>query len=63
MDADPHGLDILSVFKFGSAGMEHEREGLVAPRLEWLGVYGSEIAASVFFKSVQFKYRLINYVP
>ncbi|KAG8882980.1 endodeoxyribonuclease [Tulasnella sp. 331] len=43
VDADPHGLDILSVFKFGSASMEHERETLEASRLEHIGVSATEL--------------------
>jgi meiotic recombination protein SPO11 len=43
VDADPHGLDILSTYKFGSHTMMHENELLVAPRLEWIGVKRSDI--------------------
>lgn len=48
VDADPHGLDILSVFKFGSASMEHERETLEAPRLQHIGVWATELDLLVF---------------
>ncbi|CAE6434409.1 unnamed protein product [Rhizoctonia solani] len=36
VDADPHGMDILSVYKFGSKTMAHEE--LAAERVEWMGV-------------------------
>ncbi len=44
VDADPYGIDILSVYKYGSQRMSHENERLVAPNVRWLGLFGSEIA-------------------
>lgn len=38
MDGDPFGLDILSVYKFGSKSLRHFNEELVARRIKWLGV-------------------------
>lgn len=38
VDADAHGLEIVTTYKFGSRAMMHENESLVAPRLEWIGV-------------------------
>lgn len=43
VDADAYGLDILSVYKFGSNSMAHERHQLTAPRIEWIGIKGSEL--------------------
>lgn len=43
VDGDPYGLDILSVYKFGSMQMRHESESLVAKRVEWLGLWASEL--------------------
>ncbi|EPQ57433.1 topoisomerase acting in meiosis, partial [Gloeophyllum trabeum ATCC 11539] len=43
VDGDAYGLDILSVYKFGSASMRHENEKLAASRLEWLGIWSSEL--------------------
>ncbi|KAG8904196.1 endodeoxyribonuclease [Tulasnella sp. 403] len=43
VDADPHGIDIASVFKYGSRSMEHQNTILRASRLEWIGVYSSEL--------------------
>lgn len=43
VDADPHGIEILSVFKFGSAAMDHQRDRLAAPRIQWIGVFSSEL--------------------
>ncbi|GEM09843.1 meiotic recombination protein SPO11 [Rhodotorula toruloides] len=42
VDSDPHGLDILSTYRFGSAALSHESANLAVPRLEWLGVKGTE---------------------
>lgn len=43
VDADAYGLDILSVYKFGSDSMAHEGHQLTAPRIEWIGIKGSEL--------------------
>jgi len=44
VDGDPHGLDILSVYKFGSASMKHEVDKLAANRIESVGIWGSELS-------------------
>ncbi|KAG8902123.1 endodeoxyribonuclease [Tulasnella sp. 408] len=43
IDADPHGIEILSVFKYGSLAMDHQRDKLAAPRIQWIGVFASEL--------------------
>ncbi|KAH8083802.1 Spo11/DNA topoisomerase VI subunit A [Cristinia sonorae] len=45
VDADPYGIDILSVYKYGSAAMSHEHSTLAAPRIEWIGVFSSELSS------------------
>lgn len=47
VDADPYGIDILSVYKYGSASMAHERDTLAASRVKWIGVMASELSESV----------------
>ncbi|GAA6051033.1 hypothetical protein JCM3770_005465 [Rhodotorula araucariae] len=42
VDSDPHGLSILSVYKHGSSSQAHDSANLVVPRVQWLGVKGSE---------------------
>lgn len=42
VDSDPHGIHILSTYKLGSTGMQYDVENLVTPRLEWIGVKGTE---------------------
>lgn len=44
VDGDPYGLDILAVYKYGSQSMHHEKEKLAARRIEWLGLWTSELA-------------------
>lgn len=44
VDSDSYGLDILSVYKYGSRSLRHENEKLAAGRIEWLGIWASEIA-------------------
>ena len=44
VDGDAYGLDILSVYKYGSRSLRHENDKLAARRIEWLGIWASEIA-------------------
>lgn len=46
VDADPYGIDILSVYKYGSGSMAHE-ERLIARRVRWAGVMVSELSRCV----------------
>ncbi|KAG8714216.1 endodeoxyribonuclease [Ceratobasidium sp. 423] len=41
VDGDPHGMEILSVYKFGSKTMAHEE--LAAERVEWIGVKRADL--------------------
>jgi meiotic recombination protein SPO11 len=43
VDSDPFGLDILSVYKYGSQRMQHENDKLAARRIKWLGIWASEL--------------------
>ncbi|KAF8488396.1 Spo11/DNA topoisomerase VI subunit A [Gautieria morchelliformis] len=45
VDADAFGLDILSVYKFGSQSLAHERNRTTAPRIIWLGLWASELSS------------------
>ncbi|KAI0633406.1 DNA topoisomerase IV alpha subunit [Trametes polyzona] len=45
VDGDAYGIDILSVYKYGSLSMQHENEQLAAARIQWLGIWASELAA------------------
>ncbi|KAI0356160.1 DNA topoisomerase IV alpha subunit [Trametes cingulata] len=45
VDGDAYGIDILSVYKYGSTRMQHEKEHLAAARMQWLGLWSSELAA------------------
>ena len=46
VDGDPHGIEILSVYKFGSRNLRHESEKLAASRLQWLGIWSTELDES-----------------
>lgn len=48
VDGDPYGIDILSVYTNGSVSLRHENEKLAAGRVEWLGIWASELAESVY---------------
>ncbi|CAE6427164.1 unnamed protein product [Rhizoctonia solani] len=41
VDADPHGMEILSVYKFGSKILAHE--DVAAERVQWIGVKRADI--------------------
>ncbi|PFX31488.1 Meiotic recombination protein SPO11 [Stylophora pistillata] len=43
VDADPHGIEILSVYKFGSKALSFDAQSLTVPVLKWLGVLPSDI--------------------
>ncbi|XP_038057480.1 meiotic recombination protein SPO11-like isoform X2 [Patiria miniata] len=43
VDADPHGLEILCVYKFGSKSMSYESHSLTVPCIRWLGILPSDI--------------------
>ncbi|KAF9522650.1 Spo11/DNA topoisomerase VI subunit A [Crepidotus variabilis] len=47
VDGDPYGLDILSVYKYGSRSMQHENGKLATRRIKWLGLWASEISNRV----------------
>ncbi|KAH9057321.1 Spo11/DNA topoisomerase VI subunit A [Lactarius vividus] len=44
VDGDAYGLDIASVYKFGSVTLRHESYRLAVPRIECIGVWASELA-------------------
>ncbi|XP_030839171.1 meiotic recombination protein SPO11-like [Strongylocentrotus purpuratus] len=43
VDADPHGLAILFVYKFGSRSLSYESHSLTVPSIRWLGVLPSDV--------------------
>jgi len=43
IDGDAYGLDIASVYKFGSHALKHEAHKLVAERVECIGLWASEL--------------------
>lgn len=42
VDCDPHGIDIMRNYKYGSKGLGHE-ENTRIPGLQWLGVKMEDI--------------------
>ncbi|XP_006816162.1 meiotic recombination protein SPO11-like [Saccoglossus kowalevskii] len=43
VDADPHGMEILFVYKYGSRGLSFDNEQMAVPVIKWLGVLPSDI--------------------
>ncbi|XP_044001573.1 meiotic recombination protein SPO11, partial [Aphidius gifuensis] len=43
VDADPHGIEIMCVYKYGSASLEWEKSSLISSKIQWIGIAPSEI--------------------
>ncbi|XP_065422106.1 meiotic recombination protein SPO11 isoform X2 [Chrysemys picta bellii] len=43
MDADPHGIEIMCIYKYGSVSMSFEAHHLTVPAIRWLGLLPSDI--------------------
>ncbi|NXH19383.1 SPO11 protein, partial [Bucco capensis] len=43
MDADPHGVEIMCIYKYGSVSMSFEAHHLTVPSVKWLGLLPSDL--------------------
>ncbi|XP_040132478.1 meiotic recombination protein SPO11 isoform X6 [Ictidomys tridecemlineatus] len=43
VDADPHGIEIMCIYKYGSRSMSFEAHNLTVPAMRWLGLLPSDI--------------------
>ncbi|CAK7320035.1 Meiotic recombination protein SPO11 [Vulpes lagopus] len=43
VDADPHGIEIMCIYKYGSVAMSFEAHNLTVPAIRWLGLLPSDI--------------------
>ncbi|XP_043502307.1 meiotic recombination protein SPO11 [Polistes fuscatus] len=43
VDADPFGVDIMCVYRFGSSSLSKKNDSLACPAIRWLGVHPSEL--------------------
>ncbi|XP_037539902.1 meiotic recombination protein SPO11 [Nematolebias whitei] len=43
VDADPHGIEIMCVYKYGSVAMSFEAHSLTVPSVMWLGLLPSDL--------------------
>ncbi|CAN9515381.1 unnamed protein product [Ophioblennius macclurei] len=43
VDADPHGIEIMCIYKYGSVAMSFEAQGLTVPSVMWLGLLPSDL--------------------
>ncbi|XP_066558626.1 meiotic recombination protein SPO11 [Amia ocellicauda] len=43
VDADPHGIEIMCIYKYGSLSMSFEAHNLTVPAVMWLGLLPSDI--------------------
>ncbi|KAG9332550.1 hypothetical protein JZ751_014648, partial [Albula glossodonta] len=43
VDADPHGIEIMCIYKYGSVSMSFEAHNLTVPSVMWLGLLPSDI--------------------
>ncbi|NXO05114.1 SPO11 protein, partial [Rhinopomastus cyanomelas] len=43
VDADPHGVEIMCIYKYGSVSMSFEAHLLTVPSIKWLGILPSDL--------------------
>ncbi|XP_075213811.1 meiotic W68 [Lycorma delicatula] len=43
VDGDPHGIEIMCVYRFGSLSMSQKSKLLAVPALQWIGVHPTDI--------------------
>ncbi|XP_004620320.2 meiotic recombination protein SPO11 isoform X1 [Sorex araneus] len=43
VDADPHGIEIMCIYKYGSMSMSFEAHSLTVPAVRWLGLLPSDV--------------------
>ncbi|CAL8367594.1 unnamed protein product [Lota lota] len=43
VDADPHGIEIMCIYKYGSVAMSFEAHNLTVPSVMWLGLLPSDL--------------------
>ncbi|KAM4623140.1 meiotic recombination protein SPO11-like [Discoglossus pictus] len=43
VDADPHGIEIMCIYKYGSVSMSFEAHHLTVPSISWLGLLPSDL--------------------
>ncbi|XP_074642867.1 meiotic recombination protein SPO11-like [Tubulanus polymorphus] len=43
VDADPHGIEIMCIYKFGSRSLSFEGHNLAVPAIHWLGILPSDV--------------------
>ncbi|KAL4236140.1 endodeoxyribonuclease [Mactra antiquata] len=60
VDADPHGIEIMAVYKFGSKSLSYDTDYLAVPSIKWLGILPSDITrykfpsvSSMFIKDLE----------
>ncbi|XP_046554667.1 meiotic recombination protein SPO11-like isoform X2 [Haliotis rubra] len=52
VDADPHGIEIMCVYKFGSKAQAAENRFLVVPNMKWLGILPTDLDGLNIHESV-----------
>ncbi|NWW90609.1 SPO11 protein, partial [Rhynochetos jubatus] len=52
MDADPHGVEIMCIYKYGSVSMSFEAHHLTVPSIKWLGLLPSDLERLNIHKDV-----------
>ena len=43
VDADPYGIEIMCIYKFGSKSLSHEASYLTCPYIKWIGILPRDI--------------------
>ncbi|XP_046337078.1 meiotic recombination protein SPO11-like [Haliotis rufescens] len=52
VDADPHGIEIMCVYRFGSKAQAAENRHLAVPSMKWLGILPSDLGRLNIHESV-----------
>ena len=53
VDTDPHGVEIMSVYRFGSMSQSYDTDNLAVPSMRWIGVLPSDLEKLSINKEAQ----------
>lgn len=43
VDGDPYGIHIMTVYRYGSKGLDHVKKRITCPEVRWIGIMPSEM--------------------
>ncbi|XP_075427746.1 meiotic recombination protein SPO11 isoform X2 [Ascaphus truei] len=60
VDADPHGIEIMCIYKYGSVSMSFEAHHLTVPSIRWLGLLPSDLGRLNIPKEAQIPLSVLD---